>query len=1037
MTANILQFEITGIADAGGNATTLIDAVGNFEDRRIQTGDIIYNTTDLGYATISSIDSQTQITTTAILNASGVPIVGAQWDNNDGYQIWVTEQNVFDIILTDTLGFPMFLEALIANNQNEAELSYYLDYQKIRIIDTDSNNNLILFYGKIETTDPYWDNQFGQVLKISARDNLAELLKRTVRNYYTAAILQADLTNGDAVTGITRRNQLIKRIINDYQYQATNIDVTTADMNLSLIELTYAGLASNFTGAGKNALRAILELSQDESWNATQSNNTGFGFDYFLDTDFLKIDGTAYVSPTGSPATPSPDLHYFQRGTIPSIDPTTQGLTVQYLGTASTTLRQMLHDYNFSTQSRELITRIKAIYMTNATGNTDTLDCILVNHGAVAGGPFAINDIISWNGGVNTATVRYPGSTFLLISSANNNSTWLNTISGQTITSGAKSATVNATTATTPGSVREVIQQEIEVITREYEKESIANAAEKVAGLLHKSNDAIMRGEFSIVRYPYYRFGGLDYATRAGHLIRVINPNVSALGAGTNMIVTKIEYRQSAQTTRISVVGTTKGKSLGRDILRNMIETAETASWETVAATGGISENVQLVNLTKTSDGTEGIFTVVDADEINWVAATATYSDGSTQSIAASVGNKTFASATVYEYGYITKGSTTLSWGTYASALGLDRTIIAMGRINANTGQLVAERKAILVTVNEGSQVVTDIEHLKVAQLSALVSDLGFINAGGIRLASTATNIIDTTGFSGFTLNGTEIAGYSAGTRQAYILSSTGKLYAGGGSVVLDSTGIHFKGDLSLSAAQFENTGYETVYIYNDAAGSLIISPSVTGATDVTKISTFLNILEFAGHPTFQSQTVPTTVTFNLGSTGKIIPGLAGNHDLGDATKYWDEIYGVTLYIDAILRRSGSPGGNIGASNAGFTNAFFDNLYEASTSTGITLRNILKPYAANSIDLGTSSLPFKKLFIGIDAVNRYISGDSGDMEFYGNGNRTMTLKDEDAAANTTNLEIRLNNDSGVNVALVYLGAFDSGGAGYRVLRVNN
>ena len=136
MTANILQFEITGIADAGGNATTLIDAVGNFEDRRIQTGDIIYNTTDLGYATISSIDSQTQITTTAILNASGVPIVGAQWDNNDGYQIWVTEQNVFDIILTDTLGFPMFLEALIANNQNEAELSYYLDYLQLRLPET-------------------------------------------------------------------------------------------------------------------------------------------------------------------------------------------------------------------------------------------------------------------------------------------------------------------------------------------------------------------------------------------------------------------------------------------------------------------------------------------------------------------------------------------------------------------------------------------------------------------------------------------------------------------------------------------------------------------------------------------------------------------------------------------------------------------------------------------------------------------------------------------------------------------------------------
>ncbi len=1017
MGISTVQFEVVGTHTGAANAAVLTDSSANFTDSRIRdlsasfTGDYIYNITD---GSSGIITAHTANTITATL-AGGVD---NDWDLGDSYRIWVTEQYTYDINYNDSLGFPLSVEILIANNQNTAETAYNVNYQKIRIRETDSGSNLFLFYGKIETTDPYWDNQFGQVLKISARDNLAELLKRTVR------------TNYDATTLYTRRSQLVKRIIDDHVFSASNIDTTTVDFVASTYAFPAAAdLASNFTGAGKNALRAILELSQEEPWNATLSSNTGYGFDYYLDTDFTNINGT--------PSTPSPDLHYFQRGTIPSTNPAVSGLTVQYLGTAGNQTRQMLHDYNFSTESRELLTRVKAVYMTNTSGDVDTLDCILINHGAVTNGPFAVNDIITWNGGANTATVRHVGSTFLIISSANSNTTWLNTIIGLVITSGIKSATVNASTATPPGSLRESIEQEIEIVTREYEKQDIDYTAGKVAELLYHEGDTVLRGEFSIVRYPTYEIGGVDYAVRSGHVIRVINSNVSSVGAGVNMIVTKIEHQESTKISRISVMGTTKGKTVSRGILEKMRETAETASWETIAATGGISENVQLVNLTKVSDGTEGIFTVVDANEISWVAATATYSDGSTQSIAASVGNKTFASSTVYEYGYITKGSTTLSWGTYASALGLDKTIIAMGRENANTGQVAAQRRAILVTVNEGSQVVTDVEHLKVAQLSALVADLGFINAGGIRLASGTTNIIDIAGFTGFTLNGDRIGGYAAGVLQTELSSSNGKFYAGAGAVELDSTGIHFKGNLSLSAAQFENTGYETVYIYNDAAGSLVISPSVTAATNVTKLTSYLNILEFSSHFTFQSITTPTTVTFSLASGGKIIPGLAGNHDLGDATKYWDDIYGVNLYIDAVTRRAGTAGGNVGASNAGFTNAFFDNLYEASTGTGITLRNILKPNAANSIDLGTSSLPFKKLFIGVDAVDRYISGNSGDMEFYGAGNRTMTLKDEDAAANTTNLEIRLNNNSGVNVALVSLGAADSGGVGFRVLRVAN
>ena len=66
-TFNLLA-NLTGMADAGGSTTTLIDAAGNFTGINIQEGDTIVNTSDTpdSWAVVDEIVSATELTTSAL-----------------------------------------------------------------------------------------------------------------------------------------------------------------------------------------------------------------------------------------------------------------------------------------------------------------------------------------------------------------------------------------------------------------------------------------------------------------------------------------------------------------------------------------------------------------------------------------------------------------------------------------------------------------------------------------------------------------------------------------------------------------------------------------------------------------------------------------------------------------------------------------------------------------------------------------------------------------------------------------------------------
>ena len=87
----------TGPDDA---ATTLTDAGALFQTgKRVKVGDVIRNLTDGSHATIASIDSNTQLTTTALTGGTQ-----NDWDNGDDYEIVIRNFGVVDASVGLDLG---------------------------------------------------------------------------------------------------------------------------------------------------------------------------------------------------------------------------------------------------------------------------------------------------------------------------------------------------------------------------------------------------------------------------------------------------------------------------------------------------------------------------------------------------------------------------------------------------------------------------------------------------------------------------------------------------------------------------------------------------------------------------------------------------------------------------------------------------------------------------------------------------------------------------------------------------------------------
>ena len=200
------------------------------------------------------------------------------------------------------------------------------------------------------------------------------------------------------------------------------------------------------------------------------------------------------------------------------------------------------------------------------------------------------------------------------------------------------------------------------------------------------------------------------------------------------------------------------------------------------------------------------VFSSASATQINWTSGTIRLNDGTTYSI--SSGNTGTMSALNYIYLDTAVSTTVLQkTTTYSTAVGSGKIILAAAQNNTTgasiipfTGQqpiLDGTAQIVASSITAGAIAATAIDSMTVTGATIRTA------SSGARTEMNASNLFGL-GFGG-------VGGYNGTTAQWYAKASDGKLYAGGGKVVVDQYGITANNGteyvFSLAAAAYTYDG--------------------------------------------------------------------------------------------------------------------------------------------------------------------------------------------------------------------------------------
>lgn len=245
------------------------------------------------------------------------------------------------------------------------------------------------------------------------------------------------------------------------------------------------------------------------------------------------------------------------------------------------------------------------------------------------------------------------------------------------------------------------------------------------------------------------------------------------------------------------------------------------------------------------------VFSSSAYNAVAWAAGTDVilFADGSKQSVVS--GTATSIAAKTWVYGTI--GSTTLvATSTFSDTIGANKFIVAILKPGA------AGDKALIVQGRDD---------LVAGQLSAIAADIGLVTAGEVRVG-TGTLGSDYTGWRLWVESSIgRFAGYQNNVMQFYS-GTDGKLYAGGGYVLLDSAGV-------------------TIDASGGAIGRLNLK---YGGTYTDRYITLTSL----GHMYLWNGSYALDWSGSYGYA--LEPSTANYVDLGSATMYFDRVYADVYY---------------------------------------------------------------------------------------------------------------------------------------------
>jgi hypothetical protein len=227
-----------------------------------------------------------------------------------GGSFGTTEVQTIAITIVDEINQPSYLEVEIASPAGNRETTYSPG-QIIRVIDDAVAGSPVIFQGKVDKIAAPDHPAFGQLVRLTARDNLAEL---------------AYISMKDGTYSANGTDALINTIIRAHAKTigATGIDLpainsNTADFTTSLRVGGRTYVAKSDT---KSVLEVIQHLADSDPWHANYVGTENYGYAFWLDA--------------------ANDFHYHQLGTWPTTAPVAYGLGIVYGLAADTDIKKVM-----------------------------------------------------------------------------------------------------------------------------------------------------------------------------------------------------------------------------------------------------------------------------------------------------------------------------------------------------------------------------------------------------------------------------------------------------------------------------------------------------------------------------------------------------------------------------------------------------------------------------------------------------------------------------------------------------------------------
>jgi hypothetical protein len=176
------------------------------------------------------------------------------YSDNGTPDVW-TKINIPSFRYTDSVGLrSRLIQATIPDARN-IYVDDFFAYQRIKLVEKQTGDNNLVFLGRVEDVAPQLNDSFGQVVVVSCRDYVQELIERKVNSNYSTA---------------EKRSAKINRVITDYAYAgagfARTIEASGSDGTLT----------RNLTSSKVSPLEFIEELAQEDPWtNSTWDNPAG------------------------------------------------------------------------------------------------------------------------------------------------------------------------------------------------------------------------------------------------------------------------------------------------------------------------------------------------------------------------------------------------------------------------------------------------------------------------------------------------------------------------------------------------------------------------------------------------------------------------------------------------------------------------------------------------------------------------------------------------------------------------------------------